>query len=63
MEYSWLISNCYKYGFILRYPENKEHITGYINEPWHYRYIGVIAEEIMTKNLTYEEYLALKKDL
>lgn len=60
-EYTWLINNSYKYGFILRYPEGKEKITGYIYEPWHYRYVGIeLATEITNLNITYEEYLAKK---
>ena len=39
-QYDWLSNNAYKYGFILRYPEGKTTITGYIYEPWHYRYVG-----------------------
>ncbi len=48
-----------KYGFILRYLENKDNITGYSYEPWHLRYIddSKIAKEIMDNNLTFEEYL------
>ena len=46
-----------KYGFILRYPKNKEKITGYNYEPWHIRYVGRKAEEIYKNNLTLEEYL------
>ena len=48
-----------KYGFILRYLENKDNITGYSYEPWHLRYIDnpKIAKEIMENNLTLEEYL------
>ena len=48
-----------QFGFILRYPEGKEDITGYSYEPWHLRYIGdpKIAEEITRQNLTLEEYL------
>ena len=38
--YSWLSKNAYKYGFIQRYPSDKKDITGVINEPWHYRYVG-----------------------
>ena len=58
-EFKWLINNCYKYGFILRYKKDKENITGYIYEPWHYRYIGdeKIAKDIMEKNIVFEEYL------
>lgn len=42
----WLASNCYKFGFILRYPQGKTNETGYIYEPWHFRYVG---EELATK--------------
>lgn len=60
-EFTWLINNSYKYGFILRYPKGKEKITGYMYEPWHYRYVGVdLATEITKENLTYEEYNAKK---
>lgn len=38
--YNWLAENAYKYGFILRYPQGKEYITGIDYEPWHYRYVG-----------------------
>ena len=56
-EFNWMINNSYKYGFILRYPLNKENITGYKYEPWHYRYVGVdTAKYIHDNNLTYEEY-------
>ena len=57
-EYKWLKNNSYKYGFIERYPENKEYITGFGYEPWHYRYLGVdITTRIFTENITYEEYV------
>ncbi len=57
--YNWLVNHSYEYGFILRYPQDKENITGYEFEPWHYRYVGKkIAKEIKTKNITYEEYYA-----
>ena len=51
-----------KYGFILRYLEGKDDITGYGYEPWHFRYIDSpkIAKEIMDKNITLEEYLKEK---
>lgn len=51
-----------RYGFILRYPKDKEYITGYGYEPWHFRYIKniKIAKEIMNNNLTLEEYLINK---
>ena len=58
-EFKWLKDNAYKYGFILRYPKDKEYITGYMYEPWHYRYVGVdIATYIYENNITYEEYYA-----
>ena len=56
-EFNWMNNNAYKYGFILRYPKDKENITGYTYEPWHYRYVGKrIAEYIKKHNSTYEEY-------
>ncbi len=56
--YDWLDQNAYKYGFIKRYPEDKTEITGIINEPWHYRYVGYDAALEMTeRNLCLEEYL------
>lgn len=59
IEYSWLQANSYKYGFILRYPENKEYITGYMFEPWHYRYLGKeLATKVYNSGLTYDEYVA-----
>ncbi len=56
--YAWLAENSYKYGFIYRYPEDKTHITGISNEPWHYRYVGVeAAEEMYKEDICLEEYL------
>ncbi len=56
--YKWLKANCYKYGFVLRYPKNKESITKYNFEPWHFRYVGKdIAKYIYFQNITLEEYL------
>lgn len=56
--YDWLYENAYKYGFILRYPQNKENITGIDYEPWHYRYVGIDnALEIYNQQITLEEYL------
>ena len=55
--YEYLENNAYKFGFILRYPKDKESITGYSYEPWHYRYVGEIAEKIHKENLTLEEYI------
>lgn len=56
----WLYNNAYKYGFILRYPQNKEHITGYKFESWHYRYVGLEHSQHFAMNdLTLEEYLKI----
>jgi len=58
-EYKWLKDNAHKYGFIMRYPKDKEYITGYMFESWHYRYVGIdIATYIYENNITYEEYYA-----
>ena len=57
--YSWLAENAHKYGFIKRYPSDKTDITGVINEPWHYRYVGKeAAKEITSRGLTLEEYVS-----
>lgn len=57
--FHWLKENAYKYGFILRFPKDKEYITGYKYEPWHYRYVGVEeATQIQKESLTLEEYYA-----
>lgn len=53
----WLMEHCYEYGFILRYPRGKKHITGIDYEPWHYRYVGKeAAAYIKEKGITLEEY-------
>ena len=55
--FKWMQENAYKFGFILRYPKDKEYITGYIYEPWHYRYVGTsAATTIKNEGLTFEEY-------
>ena len=60
--YAWLIEHCADYGFILRFPQGKEDITGVIYEPWHYRYVGEeAARYIMDNDLCLEEYLAQVK--
>lgn len=62
-EYTWLINNSYKYGFILRYPEGKEYLTGFGYEAWHYRYVGKdIATKIHNEDITYDEYYAYYLD-
>ena len=54
----WLAENSYQYGFILRYPKDKEEITGIEYEPWHFRYVGKEAAKEMTEQkLTLEEYV------
>ena len=59
----WLSKNAHKYGFILRYPENKEYLTGYEYESWHYRYLGKeIATKVYESGLTYDEYYAFYLD-
>lgn len=56
-EFSWMINNSYKYGFILRYPKAMYHITGFKYEPWHYRYVGKkLAKYLFDNELTLEEY-------
>ena len=56
----WLMEHCWEYGFILRYPKDKQEITGITYEPWHYRYVGTeAAEYIMTNGLCLEEYLGV----
>lgn len=56
--FRWLEQNCWRYGFILRYPAGKQAVTGYVHEPWHYRYVGIAAATFMhDKNIsTLEEY-------
>jgi len=55
----WLAANAHNYGFILRYPEGKEHITGFTFEPWHYRFVGVeTATYIFNNNITFDEWHA-----
>lgn len=56
-EGKWVKENAHKYGFIIRYLQGKEDITGYNYEPWHLRYLGVdLATELYEKNITLEEY-------
>ena len=57
--FAWLSTNAYRFGFILRYPEGKEAVTGYTYEPWHYRFVGrEAATDIYFGRITLEEYLA-----
>ena len=56
----WLKNNCHLYGFIIRYPEGKEGITGYMYEPWHVRYVGRdVAAKIKESGLCFEEYFGI----
>ena len=62
-EGKWLAENCYKYGFIIRYPADKEDITRIKYEPWHIRYVGVHhATYMYVNNLCLEEYIDLQKE-
>lgn len=57
-EYRWLQAHAHEYGFIIRYPEGKEDITGYSYEPWHIRYVGKDAAKVITeRDITLEEFL------
>ena len=59
-EGKWLAEHCHEYGFIIRYPEGKTDITGYIYEPWHIRYVGKeAAAEIAALDVTFEEYILM----
>ena len=62
-EYQWMLDNAYKYGFIARFTKKKEAITGFREEPWHYRYVGEeIAKYIHDNNISFEEYWVLYLD-
>lgn len=61
-ESNWLKDNCYRYGFIIRYPKGKDSITGYIYEPWHIRYVGKDLAAKLYNNgdwITIEEYFGI----
>lgn len=56
----WLAAHAAEYGFVVRYPEGKEEVTGYRYEPWHLRYLGVeLAQELTASGLTLEEHLGI----
>ncbi len=62
-EAIWLEQHCAEYGFIIRFPEGKESITGYAYEPWHIRYVGVeTAQQLSSKGMCLEEYLNVTSD-
>lgn len=57
--FTWLFENAHLYGFILRYPKGGENLTGYMYEPWHYRYVGKeVATQIKTEGITFDAYCA-----
>lgn len=59
-EFTWLGKNAHKYGYVLRYPEGMENVTGYMYEPWHYRYLGIeVATQLKNSGLTYDAYYAM----
>ncbi len=59
-EGKWLEEHCWEYGFIIRYPRNKEHMTGYTYEPWHIRYLGKeLAKDVTESKMCLEEYLRI----
>ena len=62
LEGKWVVHNCHKYGFIIRYPKNKSDITGYMYEPWHLRYVGKELAQKLYNNgdwITLEEYFGI----
>ncbi len=62
-DMKWLDKHCAEYGFIIRFPEGKESITGYDYEPWHLRYVGKdIAKEIKKQGICLEEYLGITSE-
>ena len=57
-EGQWLDENAVRYGFVMSYPPDKEDITGYVYEPWHFRYVGEeVAAEVRREGITLHEYL------
>lgn len=59
--YTWMCENAQDYGFILRYPKDKQHVTGVIHESWHWRFVGInYAKEIKELGVTLEEYVEMK---
>lgn len=62
-DYTWIYDNAHKYGMILRYTEQNKHITGYMAESWHFRYVGPVhATLIRQMGVAYEEYVGFLKD-
>lgn len=62
-EYTWIYDNAYKYGMFLRYTEENSHITGYMAESWHFRYVGTTHAALIRRiGVSYEEYISFLKD-
>lgn len=60
-EYKWVIENCQKFGFVIRFEQGTDNITGISHEPWHLRYVGVdVAKEMVEHKWTFEEYCLYK---
>ena len=58
-EGKWVSAHAHEYGFIVRYPEGSEDVTGYMNEPWHVRYVGkALAKELYESGLPMETFLS-----
>ena len=62
-EGKWLAEHCHEYGFIIRYPKDKEEVTGYMYEPWHVRYLGEdVAKDVYESGKCLEEYLGITSE-
>lgn len=62
-EYQWTEKHAWEYGYVIRYPKDKSVITGIISEPWHLRYVGIPAAQLMTEqDLCLEEFLGVAYD-
>lgn len=62
--YQYMSAHCHEFGFIVRYPADKEDVTGVMYEPWHFRYVGVeAATYIMENGICFEEFVSLYKDI
>ncbi len=62
--YQYMSKHCQEFGFVVRYPEDKEDVTGVMYEPWHYRYVGVEAATYMMENgICLEEFVSLYRDI
>ena len=59
-ESEWVAQNAHRFGFIVRYTPGNQHITGYVPEAWHVRYVGELATDIYNSGLCLEEYLGVE---